>query len=257
MSGSRNEPGTIVVCCNGGDGARDALALAALLARERGARLVAASDGSASALRRAVEHEGADLLVLGPSRHGTRLLHRAPCAIALAPAGYAEREADRIRVVMVAFNGSPEALAAVDVAEDLALRSGATIRLVGVSELGNAGWAAADIPSATNGEYGHHLLRDRLLEVREGLPAELRTDARMLTGEAARRILDEADLGVDVVVMGSRGFGAVMRALIGSVSGAVARRAPCPVIVVPWSARSDHTDGDAETADAVRPLASA
>ena len=257
MSESRNERGTIVVCCDGGSGSNDALALAALLARERGARHVATSECAASALRRRVEDEGADLLVLGSSRHRTRLLHGAPCPIALAPAGYAERETDRIRVVMVAFNGSPEALAAVDVAEDLALRSGATIRLVGVSELGNAGWAASDVPAATNGEYGHHLLRDRLLEAREALPAELRADARMLTGDAAARLLDEAELGVDVVVMGSRGFGAVMRALLGRVSGAVARQAPCPVIVVPWTARDGHTEAEAETADAVGAIPSA
>jgi nucleotide-binding universal stress UspA family protein len=265
MSESRSPQGTVVAGCDGTDAGRDALALATLLARETSSRVVSSRASGAAELRHVVEDEHADLLVLGSSARSRaltgsvakRLLHSGPCPIALAPAGYAERDADRIRVVMVAFNGSPEAHAAVDVAEQLALRAGATIRLVGVSELGNAGFAASDVPSATNGEFGHRLLRDRLLEVREALAPELRADARMLAGDAARRILDEAELGVDVVVMGSRGFGVVMRALLGSVSGTVARQAPCPVVVVPWPARDEHADALAEPADALDPVASA
>jgi nucleotide-binding universal stress UspA family protein len=40
-------------------------------------------------------------------------------------------------------------------------------------------------------------------------------------------------MGVDLLVLGSRGFGPVMRLLIGSVSSRVIREAPCPVLVVP------------------------
>jgi len=40
-------------------------------------------------------------------------------------------------------------------------------------------------------------------------------------------------LGVDLVVMGCRGRGGIRRAIGGSVSDAVIRRAPCPVLVVP------------------------
>jgi nucleotide-binding universal stress UspA family protein len=39
-------------------------------------------------------------------------------------------------------------------------------------------------------------------------------------------------LGVDVVAVGSRGRGAIRRALLGSVSTHVVHNAPCPVIVV-------------------------
>ena len=49
-------------------------------------------------------------------------------------------------------------------------------------------------------------------------------------GQTICRVAGE--LGVDVVVVGSRGRGAVKRALLGSVSGHVVHNAPCPVLVI-------------------------
>jgi nucleotide-binding universal stress UspA family protein len=40
------------------------------------------------------------------------------------------------------------------------------------------------------------------------------------------------DRGADVIVIGSRGRGAIKRALLGSVSSHVVHNAPCPVLVV-------------------------
>jgi nucleotide-binding universal stress UspA family protein len=41
-----------------------------------------------------------------------------------------------------------------------------------------------------------------------------------------------ADVGADVIVVGSHGRGAIERLLLGSVSEQVVRHAPCPVLVV-------------------------
>ena len=58
-------------------------------------------------------------------------------------------------------------------------------------------------------------------------------DRRAEIGDAGQTICRVAgELGVDVVVVGSRGRGAVKRALLGSVSGHVVHNAPCPVLVI-------------------------
>jgi nucleotide-binding universal stress UspA family protein len=41
-----------------------------------------------------------------------------------------------------------------------------------------------------------------------------------------------AELGADAIVVGSRGLGAIRRALLGSVSSYVVNNAPCPVVVI-------------------------
>jgi nucleotide-binding universal stress UspA family protein len=52
-------------------------------------------------------------------------------------------------------------------------------------------------------------------------------------GKPAAEIVDLAEeLGVGLVVVGSRGLGGVRRALMGSVSDSVVRHAHCPVLVV-------------------------
>jgi nucleotide-binding universal stress UspA family protein len=46
------------------------------------------------------------------------------------------------------------------------------------------------------------------------------------------------ELGVDLIVMGCRGHRGIRRAIEGSISDAVIRRAPCPVLVI----RSEETN---------------
>lgn len=52
-------------------------------------------------------------------------------------------------------------------------------------------------------------------------------------GQPANEIVElSEELGVDLIVVGSKGLGGIRRALMGSVSDAVARYARCPVMVV-------------------------
>jgi nucleotide-binding universal stress UspA family protein len=59
-------------------------------------------------------------------------------------------------------------------------------------------------------------------------------EAHLRMGAVAEEIADLADeLGAGLIVVGSRGLGRMRRALAGSVSEDVLRRARCPVMVVP------------------------
>ena len=60
-----------------------------------------------------------------------------------------------------------------------------------------------------------------------------RVEQHVERGEPGAVLCERADaLGADVVVVGSRGRGAIRRALLGSVSTYVVQHAPCPVLVV-------------------------
>jgi nucleotide-binding universal stress UspA family protein len=59
-----------------------------------------------------------------------------------------------------------------------------------------------------------------------------RTETRVLRGDPGRALCAFAgELPARALVMGSRGFGGIRRAVLGSVSDYVVRNAPCPVII--------------------------
>ncbi len=65
---------------------------------------------------------------------------------------------------------------------------------------------------------------------KEGLEAQ----ALLLKGDAARLILEKArELKADLIVIGSHGHGLLRKMLVGSVTEAVLRKAPCAVLIVP------------------------
>jgi nucleotide-binding universal stress UspA family protein len=65
------------------------------------------------------------------------------------------------------------------------------------------------------------------------LPDGIVVERMIEHGEAGSVICRLAEeQGVDAVVVGSRGRGAIKRALLGSVSTHVANNAPCPVVIV-------------------------
>jgi nucleotide-binding universal stress UspA family protein len=56
-----------------------------------------------------------------------------------------------------------------------------------------------------------------------------------LHGDPARALAEEAGKGIDLMVLGSRGYGPVGRVLLGGVSTALVRMAPCSLLIVPRS----------------------
>lgn len=209
---------------------------------------VVGDDPPSDALRALAEDEGADVIVLGSTHRGPvgriypgsvaeRLLHGAPCAVAVAPRGFASQADGEPRVLAVAFDGSPESDSALEVARGLAEASAATVRVVAVHEpfasptAGLAPMGAADVGAVTHREA----MEEHLHKVVGALPATVRAKGLLLKGQAAEELLKETELGVDLLLMGSRGHGPLGRVLLGGVSAKVVRSAPCPVLVMPRS----------------------
>jgi len=155
-----------------------------------------------------------------------------------APAPPAPRSAGAMRV-LVAIDGSPctarvlDAVVARPWPADSAIEVLTVIHtnVPAVPDVFLAG-AAAHV-AALEEDRAHAPGRLRAAEDRlAGLAGITRTSA-MLEGDPAKEIVAEADRQhADLIVVGSHGHGRVERLTLGSVSQAVADRAPCSVEIV-------------------------
>ena len=212
-------------------------------------------------LHELVESRSPLLTVIGSARHGTAgrmllgdvgtaLLSGARCPIAVAPRGYADRAEHRLRKVGIAVDGSRESLAAVEAGAGLAARTHASLELIGVADLPPTEYAdIVGILTAGEDRVLEHRHMQRVLdEASNRLPTGLVATHRLLEGDPAEKIV-EAGAGLDLLVLGSRGYGPIRRALLGGVSAKVMRSAQCPVLIVPRGAGEDALRfGFAETA---------
>ena len=224
----------------------DARVLAERVAERDGGKLkvITVEKGSPEdALQALAERGEADLIVLGSTHHAAfgsvapgsvaeHLLHGARCRLLIAPKGYAESDhsGDRLRVVAIGYDGMAESQAALDEAAVLAERFEASMKVVGVATPIPPMAAAA---AAQAGQEAGPDFQTRLHEAVAELPPELRALPVLEKGDPVEKLLEVAEAGADLLVLGSRGFGPLMRLLIGSVSARVIRGAPCPVMVVP------------------------
>ena len=83
---------------------------------------------------------------------------------------------------------------------------------------------------------------------RPRVPAGVTFQVEMRIGEAARMILDFAEQeGIDLIILGRQGRGAITQWLLGNVTGKVARKATCPVLVVPMAFKEKRPSLAAES----------
>jgi nucleotide-binding universal stress UspA family protein len=212
---------------------------------------VAASPGRG--LHEQAEEQGADLLVVGSCGHSmfgramlgddTRgALNGAPCAVAVATRGYAERPTP-ITKFGVAYNGSPESTAALAVARELAAPTAATVHALEVVSLPPAAYGGM-VPAV--GEFIEAMLKeanDRLQEL-SGV------DGRAVYGIPGEELAAFGD-EVDILVVGSRGYGPVRRLVVGSTSNYLERHARCSLLVLPRTASTGDGASDHERRDEV------
>jgi nucleotide-binding universal stress UspA family protein len=145
-------------------------------------------------------------------------------------------------MILIAYDGSADAQAAIARAGKLLKGEPATVftvweRFVDVVTRAGAGMPIGEIDYEALDHGYQEQARQRAEEGAErarnaGLDAQARTAVRDHT--IAATLLAEADeLGVDAIVLGTRGLTGLKSLLLGSVSHAVVQHAHMPVLVVP------------------------
>jgi nucleotide-binding universal stress UspA family protein len=205
---------------------------------------VIAGESVERALHHAAGREDTGLVVIGPSQRSAgaralarstaaRFLHGAACPVAIAPPEYRDPERGLERIG-VAFADTPDAREALRGAAALARWAGATLRLIGVAELG--------VPReslVTTGDIVEDLMDRRRSDLRaqmddaaQELCSGVECEQIVLDGDAVSE-LATASAGVDVLVCGSRARGPLGSVLLGSVSRPLLDRTACPLLIVP------------------------
>jgi nucleotide-binding universal stress UspA family protein len=213
---------------------------------ERRMQLVA-GDSPAEGLHALAEAEGATLIVIGSSHRsaigrilvggtGERLLSGASAPIAVAPAGYATAGAG-IQTLGCGFDGSQESHRALAWAAELARTTSARLRVLSVYEptLPASLALGGGLPTASINDALRRQVDEELAQAMSTLDADIDATGTLLDGDA-RELLAGESSGLDVLVVGSRGYGPLSAVLLGSVSSALVRSAQSPLVVVPRGA---------------------
>lgn len=212
-------------------------------AAQRELRLVA-NPSPAAGLQEIAHETGASIIVVGSSHRSglgrvlagsvtESVLAGASVPVAVAPHDYTRTEPGLL-TIGCGFDGSPESREALAWAANLARRRHA--RLVALAV--HTRLAFGGVPTA--GVIRHQSANDALraaLDEQLGEAVAAHGDGkeasgRLLDGDAASE-LAEASAELDLLVLGSRGYGPVRSVLLGSVSRALVRSAACPVVVLP------------------------
>jgi nucleotide-binding universal stress UspA family protein len=199
--------------------------------------------------------ERADAIIVGsthrgklgrvfPGSVGDRLLDGAPCAVGVAPRGYHQPTHPSIERIGVGYDGQDESRSALDTAVRLAHERGASLRLISVVRaVEQAPGRISQLPGYARALEDY--LSDRLGRGAESVSADIEVDTLLLEGDPASELAAQGE-GVDLLVVGSRGYGPIRRVLLGGVASSVVRLAPCPVMIIPRSATSEASPPDDE-----------
>lgn len=224
------------------------VAEAALIAAEKTAKAAMPAHEVTTRMRLGIPHEelvrasqDADLVVIGTNKtsavagilHGTlplKVAGQAACTTVVVPGGWEPRRGQ----VVIGWSDDATAEAALDFAAAEALRAGADLTIVhtwsapGAFSMEGAGW---DIVVQELMAAHRKLLADAAHRIKAAYPA-LSVTHILHAGSAAVAIV-RAAMRASLVVVGSRGRGAVAGFFLGSVSHDVLLDMPAPVAVIP------------------------
>lgn len=197
-------------------------------------------------LHRQAEEQNVDLLVVGSCSHGlfgramlgddTRAcLNGAPCAVAIAAVGFGADPKPLTRIG-VAYNGSPESTAALAQARELARPGTAEIRALEVVSIPTYAYTGLMAPAI--GDSIDVVLQEAVNRMHELSDVD-GSAVYGLAGEELAAFGEELDL----LIVGSRGYGPVKRLILGSTSNFLERHARCSLLVLPRG----HAGGSRDT----------
>lgn len=170
------------------------------------------------------------------------------------------------RSILVGYDDTSAAMAAVRWAAELAHDTGAGIRLLHAWTWPLLGQGLAGIPvldPAGPRNQASRLLDDAAERIAAQHP-DVPVTAELVAG-MPREVLEEASAGADLLVVGTRGLGAVLGTLLGSVSRGLLHDAGCPVAIIrsdqhragPVLVAYDGSDTAGEAVDVAADLAAA
>jgi nucleotide-binding universal stress UspA family protein len=200
----------------------------------------------------ALEDAGAGLAVVGATSRGAvertvigstaeRVIHGAPCPVAVVPHGFEGGELD---TVGVAYTRSPEGEQALRSGVALARAAGAALRVITVLREEHA---AAVLPHASDigraSVYDEQAAAQHRVAVGEAVEVALEqagggsinAETELVYGDPAETLTGFTG-SLDLLVMGSRAYGPHRAVLLGGVSRRVIATSECPVVVLPRGA---------------------
>ena len=203
---------------------------------------------AASQIAELAEELGIGLVVLGSRGLGrlrralmgsvsTGVLRHAHCSVLIVRGHEDERE-PFLGKLLVAVDGSEEATAAAQAATEMGRVAGAEVHVAYAMQeeryrphLGPEMWEGWE----EGFEEAKRSVRSWVEKEAQRMRGEgaITVEPHLLIGRPDAAIVWLAEeLSADLVLVGSRGLGAMRRTLIGSVSDSVVRHAHCPVLVV-------------------------
>jgi len=206
---------------------------------------VIADPSPAKALHHLAHAEQAALVIVGsshtgragrvlPGSTGERMLHGAPCSVAVVPKDYRTHADQPIVRIGVAYNDTDEASAALMSAVSLARALDAELQIIGIvatetfsSPASRGGPSIASLRSDIEAHVQEHLDK-----AAAKVPADVSASTTRATGDAEELLTAQTEQ-LDILVMGSRGYGPLHAVIAGGLSGRLMRTSHCPVIVVP------------------------
>jgi len=224
----------------------DEIATAQISARP----VVVSGTSPACALHAEADREAADLIVVGSCHRAgaarvfagddaVQTLHGSPCAVAVAPRGYAGSPHE-LKLIGVGYDASRESHAALRFAADLVLHTNGYVRATTVVapaaplSLGAAFHEDLPVTDRTSRASAEAALEHASQEFGDRVTTEIAVGSSW-------RALAEHSGDLDLLLVGSHAYGPLRRVLLGSTSMHLFREARCPVLVLPRQARVPRT----------------